>query len=145
MEKKSNESPAVVADVMTRNIITLREEENLLSIEDGMERFALRHLPVVDGNKLVGLITHRDMLRFTHSCLRSRGVDRAIDARIQEESFVASVMRRNVKTVSPDTPLKQAAKMLVDNRIGCLPVVEQDNTLVGIITEHDFAKLFAEQ
>jgi CBS domain-containing membrane protein len=145
MTNESNKSPAVVADIMTRNIITLREEENLLSIEDGMERFALRHLPVVDGDKLVGLITHRDVLRFTHSRLRSKDVDRAIDERKQQESFVASVMRRNIKTVTPDTPLKQAAKMLIDNRIGCLPVVEQDNTLVGIITEYDFAKLFAEQ
>jgi CBS domain-containing protein len=143
MTSKDTRTPTVVADIMTRNIVTLREEENLLAIEDGMERFELRHLPVVDGDKLVGLITHRDVLRFTHSCLRNKGFDRAIDEKKQEESFVASVMRQNVKTVSPDTPLKQAAKMLVDNRIGCLPVVEQDNTLVGIVTEYDFAKLFA--
>lgn len=142
MEYKDKKAPRVVADIMTRNIITLREEENLLSIQDGMERFSLRHLPVVDGEKLVGLITHRDILRFTHSCLRNRSIDRAIDTKKQEEIFVASVMTRKVKTVSPDTPLKRAAKILVDNRIGCLPVVEADNKLVGIITEHDFAKLY---
>ncbi|MFW5921065.1 MAG: CBS domain-containing protein, partial [Polyangiales bacterium] len=53
----------VVSDIMSRNPITLSEEDNLENIAQGMEEFHLRHLPVVDGHKLVGLVSHRDILR----------------------------------------------------------------------------------
>ena len=133
----------VVSDIMTRKVLTLREEDNLLYIQSGMEEFGMRHLPVVDGNRLVGLISHRDILRYTHSSLKNQSLDKALDSQKQEECFVASVMTKNVITTSSDTPITEAAKLLASNHFGCLPVVEEDDTLVGIITEHDFVKLIA--
>jgi CBS domain-containing protein len=129
---------------MTRNIVTLREDDDLFSIQRGMDKYKLRHLPVVNGDKLVGLITHRDVMRFTHSSSEDDDIDQAIDLMKQEESFVADIMKRDVKTVGRDTPLKRAAQMLVENHYGCLPVVDEDNKLVGIITEFDFTRMAAE-
>jgi CBS domain-containing protein len=129
---------------MKREVITIMEQDNLLSIEEGMKRFGMRHLPVVDGDRLVGLITHRDILRITHSSLRSYRLDQEIDRRKQEETFVADVMTREVLTVNPDTTIKEAAKIIVDHHIGCLPVVDAERRLLGIVTEFDLVRLIAE-
>jgi len=129
---------------MKREVITINEQDNLLSIEEGMERFGMRHLPVVDGDRLVGLITHRDILRVTRSSLQGFRLDREIDRRKQEETFVADVMKRDVLTVTPDTPIKDAARLIVDRHIGCLPVVGAEGRLLGIVTEFDLVRLIAE-
>ena len=59
--------PSLVRDIMTREVVTLYEEDNLLGVEEGMRHFRFRHLPVVDDGKLVGLITERDLLRVAAS------------------------------------------------------------------------------
>ncbi len=138
------EKPTKASDIMKREVITIMEQDNLLSIEEGMERFGMRHLPVVDGDKLVGLITHRDILRVTRSSLRGFRLDQELDRRKQEETFVADVMTSEVLTVSPDTPLKEVARLIVDNRIGCLPVVDAERRLLGILTEYDLVRLIAD-
>jgi len=133
-----------VSDFMTRKVITLNEEDDLSHLEEGMEQFNVRHIPVVDGNQLVGLISHRDVLRVEPSVLQGSRISQEVTRQRLESTFVADIMKRNIITVSPDTPIAEAAKLIVDNRIGCLPVVEADNKLVGIITEHDFTRLVAE-
>jgi CBS domain-containing membrane protein len=121
-----------VADIMTRRVIYLREEDNLSRIVEGMEHFGLRHLPVLDGDKLVGMITHRDMLKILT----------AADRR-EEETFVASIMTRDPIAVGPDTTIAEAARLLIKARFGCLPVVDEHRNVIGIVTEHDFMKVLA--
>jgi len=129
-----------VQDIMTRQVVTVSEEDNMFAIRDRMEAYGLRHLPVVDGEKLVGLLTHRDMLRFADS---QHGVDRirqSIDDSRSEQAFVAAVMSRDLETVRPETPLDEAVQKLVAHKFGCLPVTTAEGMLVGIVTEHDFLK-----
>jgi CBS domain-containing protein len=125
-------SATTVSDIMTRRVIYLREEDNLSRIVEGMEHFGLRHLPVLDGDKLVGMISHRDMLKILSSTERR-----------EEETFVASVMTRDPIAVAPDTPIAEAARTLLKARFGCLPVVDSDGNVIGIVTEHDFLKVVA--
>ncbi|MBX3249222.1 MAG: CBS domain-containing protein [Myxococcales bacterium] len=128
---------------MTTKLAVLREEDNLASILEDMESRHIRHLPVVDGDKLVGLITHRDLLRLSAAEIDpSKMVQARIEQRLQDK-FVASVMTRDVATISPDTTIREAATKLVRNRFGCFPVVEADGTLVGIVTEHDLLEYLA--
>ena len=133
--------PRVVADIMTRDLITLREEDNLALMQEDMQNFGLRHLPVVDGKKFVGLVSHRDLLRFTTSALHRDSLRASIDAHDKRQYFVADVMTREVITVRPDTPIAEAAAHIGAGRFGCLPVVTEDGTLVGIVSESDFVKL----
>ena len=133
-----------VSAIMTEDVITLHEEDDLLEIDRGMQQYQLRHLPVVDGRKLVGLVTHRDLLRVSASSLEPEHVAAARDAEAKSQTFVSSVMTRSVKTVSPDTPLSEAVRALVEGRFGCLPVVDDAGDLVGIVTEHDMLKLLVE-
>lgn len=133
------EKPKLVSDIMTQKVITLFEEDNLVGVEKGMSQFKFRHLPVVDSGKLVGLVTHRDLLRMAASSLELGGAQKT--ARLNETAFVRDIMQRNVLTVRADTPLIEAGKLMWDQKIGCLPVVTEDRTLVGIVTEADFLKL----
>lgn len=133
-----------VADVMSTNVIVLHEEDNLSTIASDMDRLHLRHLPVVDGRKLVGMLTHRDLLRFAASSLDVTAAARAKDSTLQQNTFVGEVMTKNIQTASPDMPISKAAAKILEHKFGCLPVVEADGSLVGIITEHDIVRLFVD-
>lgn len=124
-----------VRDSMTPKPITVRPESDplagLMLIKSG--RF--RHLPVVDGGgNLVGIVDRNDLETFL-SQAGSPGIQK-------RQHRVDQVMTREVLTVSPDCPLEEAARLMVDNKIGCLPVLDEDR-LVGIVTETDIFKQFA--
>ena len=131
-----------LAEIMTRDVVKLEEWENLLDVARDMNRYHLRHLPVVDGKKLVGLVSHRDLLRFASSQLDPQALSGAHDQSVGENTFVRNVMTRQVQTATPSTTVSQAARLLIDHRFGCLPVIENDE-LVGIVTEHDLLGVLA--
>jgi CBS domain-containing protein len=137
-------SSKTVSDVMTREVVVLREEDNLAEVAADMDRFRFRHLPVVDGRRLVGILSQRDLLRFTVSQLERPPVAQDKDRHLKEQTFVASVMTREPQTVLPETPLNVAAAKLVRGRFNALPVVNAENELVGIITNHDLLEVLAE-
>ncbi len=134
--------PKLVADIMTRKVVTLFPEQNLEQIDAGMHQFGFRHLPVVDDGKLVGLVTHLDMLRVRVSPLTPVGEVR--ERELEARTFVQSIMTTDVQTVPPETPLLEAAKLLHTHKYGCLPVISEDGTLVGIVTAHDFLGLLVQ-
>ena len=130
----------IVSDIMTRKLITAHEDDTLDELSDGMTLYRVRHLPVVNGDgKLVGLVTQRDLLRASSSSLSSDRDQR--DALIRKRGTVAMVMQRDVLTVGPDESLAATADTLWSAKIGCLPVVDTDGVLIGIITEADFVRL----
>jgi CBS domain-containing protein len=125
-----------VADAMTRRLLTVTVDDVLGNLDGAMRRFRVRHLPVVDNNgRLVGLLSHADLLRAASSVFSDRQEDRnAVIGQVK----VGSMMQREVLTIHPGAPLLEAGKLMWDSKIGCLPVVEADRKLVGIITEGDF-------
>lgn len=137
--------PKTVADVMTKEVVVLREEDNLAEVATDMERYHFRHLPVVDGRSLVGIVSQRDLLRFTASRLEQGAAAVDKERRLEEGTFVARVMTKAPETVLPETPLSVAAKKLVKGRFNCLPVVDANGDLVGIVTNHDLLKVLAER
>ena len=132
--------PTTVCDVMSRKVITLTEEDTIDKVEDGMSRFRFRHLPVVRGDKVVGLISHRDMLQISSSSLSA---DRKRRDKLIHQLSAGRIMKQDLITVRPDTTLTAAADLLWEHKIGCLCVTTPDDVLVGIITEADFVR-FAE-
>lgn len=131
----------LVRDIMKTKLAVLHEEDNLEMAERVIKTFAFRHLPVVDGNKLVGLVSERDVLRAAVSTLDE---DHALrDHCVKRFFFVREIMTTEVISVRPQTRLLDAAKILREKRLGCLPVTEDDGTLVGIVTQGDFLELAA--
>jgi len=106
-----------------------------------MARFRFRHLPVVDaGMKLVGLITRTDLL---HAALGT-GPDGKPTPKADASTVAHAIMNKNVVTARLDAPLVTALEVMLHEKLGCLPVVLADNTLVGVVTETDFNKLALE-
>lgn len=130
-----------VSEIMSRDLVVLEEWENLLDVARDMDRNGLRHLPVVSDGRLVGLLSHRDLLRYTASALDRSPIRDQRDSDLQAATFVAAVMTKHVQTVSPTTTVRDAAEALVEARFGCLPVVEEDGTLVGMLSEYDLLSL----
>jgi CBS domain-containing membrane protein len=131
-----------VADAMTRKVLTVEEDDTLGNLSRAMQRFRVRHLPVTDGGgRLLGLITHADLLAAASSIFSDRQEDR--NAVIAQAS-AATIMQREVLTIDERAPLVEAGKLMWDSKLGCLPVVESDGKLIGIITEADFIAIAVE-
>jgi CBS domain-containing membrane protein len=128
-----------VAELMSTDLVTLTEDETLAHAQRCMARGRIRHLPVVRDGRLVGLVTHRDLLAASFSIFAE--VARDEQRRIFDTVRVVDAMHRDVVTVSPDLAVAQAASILLENKYGCLPVVDAEGALLGILTEADFLRL----
>jgi len=118
--------------IMSTDLITITPQENLAAARSLMHDNKIHHLPVVDGDELVGLVTLTNVLAATDSFLREE--ENRIHA---NEIIVRDMMVTDVATVDEHATLRQAALFLEKHRIGCLPVMS-DGKLIGIITDTDF-------
>lgn len=134
-----NTDKQVVGDVMTRELVTLGRNERLLVADDVMKLGRIRHLPIVDEDgKLAGIVSQRDL--FHSGLLRALGYGSHARQQALDSLVVKEAMKTDVITTTPDTSIKDAAKLMLEKKIGCLLVLEGDR-LVGILTESDFVKL----
>ena len=131
--------PRTIGEIMTRDVYVLDENDNLAHLLETMRLLRFRHTPVVDGDKAVGMLTERDLLRVSASSLLPSA--REQDALLKERFHVRDIMTRDVITVSEGMPLREAGQLLLRKRVGCLLVVDADNRLLGLVTENDLAKL----
>lgn len=123
-----------VSNCMHVSLITVHKETTLAQARDLLHTHRIRHLLVVEGDRLLGILTDRDIRQASPSSAAGRSPEQiaAFLARIP----VGQVMARDVRTVSPYTPIEEAARLMIDHKIGCLPVMEGER-LAGIITETD--------
>jgi len=128
-----------VGNVMSSDVSTLGRNDKLSIAEDLMKQGRIRHLPVLNNDgDLCGIVTQRDLFR--GALLRALGFGSRAEDQILNTIAVKEVMTDDVQTTTPDTPLVEAAKLMIERKIGCLPVVDGDR-LVGILSEGDFVKL----
>ena len=131
--------PMLVPELMSTDLITLDEDQSFTEAEQIMKLERVRHLPVVKrGGRLVGLITHRDLLRAQTTLLLGLAgtkddEDRAVSVRVGE------FMSEALLTCRPITPIDDAARMMMDAKVGCMLVIE-DERLVGMLTETDIMR-----
>ncbi len=122
-----------VAEFMTKDLVTVREADDVALAEALLKLGGIRHLPVVRDRKLVGILTQRDVLR---SGLSGKNAAR--------DTVISDVMTKDPTSVRPGLGLAQAARLMLERKYGCLPVCEDDGTLVGIVTEADFVRFAAD-
>ena len=123
-----------VKDIMVKEVATLDVNDELSLANDIMRLGRIRHLPVVEGQQLVGIVSERDLFR--SSLAQALGYETKDTRDLMKTLHIKDVMVPAVVTVSPDTSLRDAVRLMVDQKIGCLPVVE-NKSLVGLITETD--------
>jgi acetoin utilization protein AcuB len=127
---------------MSRYPLTISPDESLSDAHKYMLDQKVRHLPVVKSDdKMIGLIAEDDLLKAEPSSATSLSVWEI--HYLLMEVKVKAVMVKNVITTSEDTPIEEAAHLMLDHKIGCLPVM-RDDKLVGIITESDIFRTFME-
>jgi len=126
---------------MTTEVITVGLADPIRKAWELVEENQLRRFPVVEGDKLVGIITDRDIRNATASSVVL--TEKKYHDFLLDTVKIESVMTPDPATVTPDTPLDEAARMILELKVGGLPVIEQGK-LVGIITETDLIKTLVE-
>jgi CBS domain-containing protein len=130
-----------VHHIMQRNVVTIAAGEVLSTLEDIMTLGGVRHMPVVRGGELVGVVSERDLLRVSLSnlfSLRSHE-KRAFLSGVE----VTSVMSEPAVVIGADDSVERAAQVMAERKIGCLPVVDDNGQLAGLVTETDLLRHFA--
>jgi CBS domain-containing membrane protein len=126
MENTMKADQLRVQDLMTPQPTALTPRHHLRRAAEELRLGRIRHLPVVDPHGLlVGVITHRDLLEAGDDLGRP----------------IAEVMQTDVKTIAPAAPAREAAYLILRHAIGCVPVVEGDGRLCGIVTDTDFVRV----
>lgn len=136
-----SERNLLVEDVMTTDVVTLSRNDKLSVADEVMKQKRIRHIPVLDGDGLLcGIVTQRDLFRGI--ILRSLGYGSRAEQRMLDMLSIKDAMRDDVITTTPDTPLAEAAHIMLSNKVGCLPVLDGER-LAGLLSEADFVKQFA--
>ncbi len=132
----------LVKDRMTKHPLTIRADATISQTHHYMQEQGIRHLPVVDkSGRMIGLVAEDDLLKAEPSSATSLSVWEIHS--LLDRITVGQAMVRDVITTTEDVPIEEAAHLMLDNKIGCLPVI-RDDKLVGIITESDLFRTFME-
>lgn len=130
-----------VSNVMTVHPITLSPTDTVREADEIMAEENVRQLPVVDKGELVGIVTDRDIRSF----LGGYRVDTLQDREKAMHVEVSQVMTRKPFTLQPDDDFRDAVEVLLDEKVGGIPVVDNDSVLVGIITYMDALRYLSDR
>ena len=132
-----NGKEGVVREIMTGSPVTLKPEDTLDLANDVISLGRIRHIPVVEDGRLVGLLSERDLIGAAATTIF--GLKQKRKSALLKTVLIKDVMKKRVISVKPDTPIKAAAHLMADKKIGCVPVVES-GTLVGLLTTTDILR-----
>jgi len=128
-----------VADIMITEVISLKVNDDLYQGRMTLQKYGIRHIPVLnEDNTYAGLLTQKDLLNYAFRTVEKYGFAK-LEHR-EKRTFVHEVMCHDCPTVTSITPLREAGEYFLQNKQGCLPVVDE-RQLVGIITPVDFVRL----
>ena len=127
-----------VVDVMTRNPLVMTPTETIGQADEVMAENRIRQLPVVEGGAMLGIITDRDIRSFLAQSSLVEPEERAKALKTK----VRDIMTAEPLTLAPDDELQEAVELLIDEKIGGIPVVDRAEGLVGIVTYVDVLRCF---
>jgi CBS domain-containing protein len=132
-----------VRDIMDHEVRTLSRNDSLGMADALMGELRIRHIPVLDEDQRVcGVLSQRDLFR--GALLKALGYGSTAEDRVLNQILVKEAMSAELHTIRGDASIADAAGLMVAHKVGCLPVVEGDNRLIGIITETDLVRLIAD-
>ena len=132
-----------ISTIMTKKIITLNTSDNLETAESLFKSNNIRHIPVVSGSEVIGMLSYTDLLRISFAdAVGDKEED--VDSVVYNMFTIEQVMTKNLVTVSSDSTVKEVAEILSKREFHALPVVD-DGKLRGIITTTDLIDFLIEQ
>lgn len=133
-----------IRDIMATNVVCISHKASLKDAHELMQTRGVRHLPVIseEDGTLVGVLTHKKMIGVIISMINKYGTN--ILARKERGQLIEDLMDSDFQKVTEDEPLKVVVEYFIDNKLGCLPVIDNQNKVLGIVTSSDFVKLCAQ-
>ncbi len=123
---------------MTRDPVTVHTKNRLSQVREALKTHKVHHIPVVSGSRFIGLVSSSDLLRVSFGNTYSQDA-RAIDA-LLDTMTIREVMAEDVLTVRPDATVREAAEKLATGSFHCLPVVDEEGDLQGVVTSTDMIR-----
>lgn len=130
-----------VSDLMTGEPVSVSPDADLQTARDLMDQHGIRHLPVVDDGSVVGLVSQRDLMQ--RALAPVDDLTLSVQQDVMSAISVEAIMTADVEVVAPDLDAATAGQLMLENKYGCLPVVDGDQ-MTGILTEADFVRRLSE-
>ncbi|MFK7783103.1 CBS domain-containing protein [Psychroserpens sp.] len=132
-----------VSTIMTKNIIAVNRTDDLETAEKLFKQHKIRHIPVVSGEVIIGMLSYTDLLRISFADSVNEN-ETEVDTVVYNMFTINQVMTKNVVTINSETTIKDVAEILTKNEFHALPVVD-NGELVGIVTTTDLIHYLIEQ
>lgn len=132
-----------VSTIMTKDIVKLTIKDDLTKAESLFKHNKIRHIPVVNGVTIIGMLSYTDLLRISFADAIDDD-EEVVDTTVYNMFTVEQVMAKKLITITPETTIKEAAEILAKKEFHALPVCD-DHVLVGIITTTDLIKYLIDQ
>lgn len=127
-----------IKQLMSRHVVVASSEHKYSQVSEFFARFAVHHIPVTEGDKVIGIISAKDIIKSFYNYMKQHGFC-VNQEELDNELSLTGIMTPNPMTIHPEDDLDKAARIFSENRFHCLPVVD-DGKVVGIITTKDIAK-----
>ncbi len=135
---------AIVREIMTKDVICLKEDDIFSLVAETFQQKAIRHLPIIDSKGRVrGIITQRDLYRISPPRKTDDG-QWYYDKRLLDGYILKYVMTKDVTVLNESKSVAEALLLMVDHKYGCLPIVNAEGKLSGIVTQIDILRLGAQ-
>lgn len=131
----------LISTIMTADVVTLNVNDSLTKAEELFKEHNIRHIPVVSGHKIIGMLSHSDLLRIG---IPDEEDDKVVSM-VYDMYTLAQVMTKNVKTLYHNDFIKTAALVFVESDFRALPIVDEEENLVGILSTTDLIKFLLAQ
>lgn len=133
----------IVSDIMTTNVVCISNKASLKDAHELMQSRNVRHLPVIseEDHRLVGILTHKKMISTVIALVQKYG--QSILDRKERGQLVEDLMETEFQRLTVDEPLSIVVEYFIENKLGCLPVINEGMQVEGIVTSSDFVKLCA--
>ncbi len=132
-----------VSSIMTRGVVTVDMDDSLQTIREILNSFEFHHIPVVDDQKLIGIISDRDLLGELSPFLDTPSQEQRDFAILKRRAH--QIMSRILITVNAETSIEKASNLLLENNISCLPVISTQDNVEGIVTWKDILRFYMKQ
>lgn len=131
-----------VSQIMSKELVTLSPDQSLYEAERLFKKHCIRHIPVVEGDKLIGIVSYSDLLRISFADMTDG--DEEVTSVVYDMYTIPQIMAKTPLTVTADTSIKEVAEILAAQSFHSIPVVD-NGKLVGLVTTTDLIKYLLEQ
>ena len=132
-----------ISKIMSTEVVTVHQGQKLSDVRHIICETDIHHVPVVDGKKLVGLISYTDLMKL--NIVISGADERTVDAIVDQQFTIQDVMATNLTALNETDTIRQASKILAEGKFHSVPIVDKQKQIIGIVTMTDLIRYLNDQ